>query len=157
MELEQIIGVVRHLRAQQGALQYLDEALTLALDSKKEVEQAKKDLVTLKLEAEKAKQDKEAQFRLILSKENDHKDKLAALSHAQISVVQKELETMGKQVSDLKESLKLGKSMEQDQKDRISNLQLEISNLERDKQAAEVDLNQVKKAIANITNNLAKV
>lgn len=157
MELEQLVGVVRHLRAQQEALQYLDEALTLAVNSKQAVDQATKDLVTLKLEADKAKQDKEAQFRLIASKERDHLDKMATLSEAQTSVVKNELISLGKQVSDLKESIKLGKGMEQDQRDRIASLQVEITNLERDKRAAEGDLAQVKAAIASITSNLAKV
>ena len=77
MDLEQLVGTIRHMRAQKVALDYLDEALTKALEADKAVEEANKRIAIAKDEVLKAKADLEqvkAEHKLNL----EHFDKICA-------------------------------------------------------------------------------
>ncbi len=157
MEIEQVVGVVRHLIAQNQGLMYLDDALSLVLKSKETLAAHKKESEELVALVDSLKHDQEALLSSQKQAEIDHNMKMAALTAAQVSVAQKEMDHLAASKLVLEDNLKAGAHLEADMKDRIQLLQGEIAALELEKAGVEGDLVQVKKAIASITSNLAKV
>lgn len=157
MEVEQLLGVVRHMRAQKQALDYLDEVLTVIVESKDRVAAAEKALAAVEArtkERETAVAQLEEYAKHKKQSLEDELNKRRFEASAEIAKAKESARHQHEVVTAQIESLC---KAEQDHQDRIGVLRTEIERLEKERNAIEQDVARVKASLAQISASIARV